>query len=84
MPFTGISIVTTVRIERQGERIHLPIEDNGQGFATGFRTSDPVHGGFGLTGMAERTALLGGALKIHAELERGTAAFVACACFTVF
>jgi signal transduction histidine kinase len=62
----------TIRIERRNGRIHLTIEDNGQGFATGFRTNDHGHGGFGLIGMTERAALLGGTLKIHSELERGT------------
>jgi signal transduction histidine kinase/streptogramin lyase len=62
----------TVRIEHQGDRVVLTIEDNGQGLPSGIRSNNPARGGFGLTGMAERAALLGGVLKVHSEPGRGT------------
>jgi signal transduction histidine kinase/ligand-binding sensor domain-containing protein len=62
----------TVRIEHRGERVRLTIQDNGQGFASGARINDPAGGGFGLTGMVERAALLRGVLKVHSEPGRGT------------
>jgi signal transduction histidine kinase len=62
----------TVRIEHRGDRVVLTIEDNGQGLPSGIRIDNPARGGFGLTGMAERAALLGGVIKIHSEPGRGT------------
>jgi signal transduction histidine kinase len=62
----------TVRIEHRGDRVVLTIEDNGQGLPSGIRSKNPARGGFGLTGMAERAALLGGFLKVHSEPGRGT------------
>jgi signal transduction histidine kinase/ligand-binding sensor domain-containing protein len=62
----------TVRIEHRGDRVELTIQDNGQGFESGARINDPARGGFGITGMAERAALLGGVLRVHSEPGRGT------------
>ncbi len=48
-------------VERQGEMLHVVLLDNGRGR----RTPSPQAGsGFGLSGMAERIALLGGQLLI--------------------
>jgi len=62
----------TVRVEHHGDRVVLTIQDNGQGLPSGSRISDSARGGFGLTGMAERAALLSGVLKVHSEPGHGT------------
>lgn len=58
-----------VRLLDDGERIRLEVSDNGSG-------CDPESmdrgGGLGLSTMAERAALLGGALSFHSEPGSGT------------
>ncbi len=61
-----------VRVKRRTENVILTIEDNGRGFTSDERSSQPSHSGFGLTGMGERASLLGGELKIRSTLGRGT------------
>jgi len=56
---------TDVRIKREGESIVLSIRDNGVGF-------DPHKNGFGLSGMAERTRILGGSLEVQPKPGVGT------------
>lgn len=58
----------TVRLARSGNKMSLQIEDNGVGFSP--RTAPER--GFGLTGLRERTAALGGSVRIHSESGRGT------------
>jgi signal transduction histidine kinase len=63
-------VVVALRADPDG--VELAIEDDGAGFdvapadATGVRTS------FGMTGMAERAALVGGELTIRSAPGRGT------------
>ena len=54
-----------VRIEEEDELVRVTVEDDGHGF-------DPaaLHSGFGLLGMKERVALLGGEIEI-AEADGG-------------
>lgn len=58
----------TVRLGRAGSRVSLQIEDDG----TGFSPRSAHTRGFGLTGMRERAAALGGSMKIHSERGKGT------------
>jgi signal transduction histidine kinase len=52
--------------------VTLVIRDNGIGFTQGTGGAEPGHGGFGLTGMAERARLLGGELTVQTAPGRGT------------
>ena len=58
----------SVRLEVAPERVTLQIEDDGVGFS---RRAAHVRG-FGLTGMRERAAALGGSMKIRSERGKGT------------
>lgn len=62
------SEATQVRLclQEQLEHLHLQIDDNGQGFHTARNTT-----GFGLQGMRERTAALGGQFFLVSELGQG-------------
>lgn len=61
-----------VHIERSEEQVHLSVYDNGRGFVPGTRLPQNGQSGFGLTGMTERTHLLGGELKIQSAPGDGT------------
>ena len=54
------------------DRVNLSVRDNGQGFNP--RQPNPVtqQGGFGLTGMKQRAALMRGDLHIQSEPGQGT------------
>ena len=58
----------TVRLKMSKSRLSLQVEDDGVGF--GPRSSR--QGGFGLTGMRERAAALGGTKKVRSQAEKGT------------
>ena len=58
----------SIRLEVAPERVHLQVEDDGIGFS---RRGAHIRG-FGLTGMRERTAALGGSMKIRSERGKGT------------
>lgn len=58
----------TVQLTITNSRVSLQIEDDGVGFSP--RSSQ--ESGFGLTGMRERTAALGGSMKVHSQREKGT------------
>ena len=58
----------TVRLTTSKSRVSLQVQDDGVGFVP--RSSQ--HRGFGLTGMRERTAALGGTMKVRSQLEKGT------------
>ena len=58
----------TVRLEVAAERVTLQVEDDGVGFS---RRAAHVRG-FGLTGMRERAAALGGSMKVRSERGKGT------------
>jgi signal transduction histidine kinase len=57
-----------VRLRTTGEKVLLEIEDDGVGFST--PTAEQK--GFGLTGMRERVAALGGSVKFHSERGKGS------------
>ena len=58
----------TVQLTVTNSRVSLQIEDDGIGFLP--RSSQQR--GFGLTGMRERTAALGGSMKVRSHPEKGT------------
>ena len=62
----------SVHVRRNGDSLLLEIRDDGCGFTASAPKPDLAHSGFGLTGMAERTRLLGGKLKIHSQPGHGT------------
>jgi signal transduction histidine kinase len=53
---------------REGRAVKVVIEDDGHGFDV----AESANGGFGLMGMRERLALLGGRLQIESNGETGT------------
>jgi signal transduction histidine kinase len=57
-----------VRLKARKNLVSLQIADDGIGFSS--RSSQQR--GFGLTGMRERAAALGGSMKVRSQLERGT------------
>jgi signal transduction histidine kinase len=61
-----------VRIEKTSRGITFSIRDNGVGFASEQKSSVIGKGGFGLTGIRERAALLGGIVKIQSHPGTGT------------
>ena len=58
----------TVRLTMSKSRVSLQVEDDGVGFVP--PSAQPR--GFGLTGMRERTAALGGTMKVRSQAEKGT------------
>ncbi len=60
-----------VRLSYGGEAVHLQVEDDGQGFDTS-AMANPDRPAWGLVGMQERTALLGGRLRLRSRPGEGT------------
>ncbi len=60
-----------VRLEYGPAELALEIRDDGRGFAAGENASSPT-GHFGLTGMRERAAVIGGTLEVTSEPGAGT------------
>jgi signal transduction histidine kinase len=58
-----------IRLWQNGRTVTLEIQDDGVGFEPG---QDGQRGGFGLRGMAERAARLGGELKVDSRPGQGT------------
>ena len=58
----------TVRLVATPERVRLVVEDDGRGFDA----SNVAEDRYGLTGMNERTRMLGGRLELWSEAEKGT------------
>jgi signal transduction histidine kinase len=58
----------TVSVQLSSSKVSVEIEDDGIGFSTRIVREH----GFGLTGMRERAAALGGSLKIRSGQEKGT------------
>jgi signal transduction histidine kinase len=58
-----------IEVERRGNRLNLLVQDNGVGMANQGQTPSR---GFGLGGMRERVAALGGTLRITSSSPRGT------------
>jgi len=67
---TSVSVI----IERSVEMLRLTIEDNGDGFSE--HALAQRRRGFGLSGMRERVALVGGEFNIESALDIGTTIFV--------
>ena len=61
-----------VSILRTDTGVVLTIHDNGQGFIPAARSAPAGDSGFGLTGMVERSSLLGGRLKMRSDPASGT------------
>ena len=61
-----------IRLKRTEEAVILTIEDNGRGFSPDTRSLPSPQSGFGLTGMMERSHLLGAEFKVRSASGRGT------------
>ena len=67
----------SVIVEREGDALRMIVEDDGRGFdGDNALDGEPVRGRFGLLGMRERLALLGGAMHIESEPGSGTTIYV--------
>jgi signal transduction histidine kinase/ligand-binding sensor domain-containing protein len=62
-----------VQLEYRPGQVALEIRDNGKGFAVGDRA--PA-GHYGLTGMRERAAAMGGTIEVTSERDKGTTVLV--------
>jgi signal transduction histidine kinase/ligand-binding sensor domain-containing protein len=61
-----------VRLDYEGGRVRLEVEDDGRGFRASEQTNGGDSGGFGLEGMRERVTQLGGELHIDSRPGAGT------------
>jgi signal transduction histidine kinase/ligand-binding sensor domain-containing protein len=62
-----------IAVKKNEDRILLSIRDNGNGLALEPKNAPPVgKGGFGLTGIKERAAVLGGTVRMHSSPGSGT------------
>jgi PAS domain S-box-containing protein len=67
----------SVTVECQGNEVSITISDNGKGFELPRQLSDFAgQGKLGLTGMAERTRLIGGELEVGSQIGKGTTIIV--------
>lgn len=66
----------SIIIERRREHAQLIIEDTGRGFDSEIGTSTSSRAAFGLAGMRERVALVGGTVNIESGTGAGTSIFV--------
>jgi two-component system CheB/CheR fusion protein len=69
---TTVSVI----LERDPDALRLIVEDDGRGFDVEGTSGESVRGRFGLLGMRERLALVGGTFKIESEPGSGTAIYV--------
>ena len=67
--------VTVLMSHRDGQ-VGLLVEDDGIGFDTSAPIQGSARGGFGLVGLRERVALLGGSLNVQSGDGRGTSVHV--------
>jgi signal transduction histidine kinase len=68
---TSVDII----LERSPDNVSLIIEDDGVGFDPN-EVSSRGNGGFGLMGMRERAALVGGMVEIESQLGKGATVIV--------
>ncbi len=61
-----------LRLTQEGDRLVLTIQDDGEGFAPIALRELVARGHFGLAGMQERVALIGGTLAVESAPGRGT------------
>ena len=63
-----------VRVEllAHDDHLHLTVLDDGRGFKKGRSRESTATEGFGLQGMSERVALIGGSLSVESKPGRGT------------
>lgn len=61
----------SVRLQREGDTMRLRIQDNGRGFDP----ADVPSSHFGLSIMRERIAGIGGTIKLHSEIGKGTSIY---------
>ncbi|HVE71554.1 MAG TPA: CheR family methyltransferase [Thermoanaerobaculia bacterium] len=67
----------SVIVEREGESLRMIIEDDGRGFdVEGVLKGALSNGRFGILGMRERLALVGGSLLVESQPDSGTTLFV--------
>jgi signal transduction histidine kinase len=59
-----------VRLETHGDRLRVTVQDDGTGFDPDLATAQP--GSFGLRGLKERAAHLGGELEVRSAPGKGT------------
>jgi signal transduction histidine kinase/ligand-binding sensor domain-containing protein len=62
----------TVQLEYRPAEIALEVRDDGRGFESSTAQADPSPGHYGLTGMRERAAAIGGSLEVVSEPQAGT------------
>jgi signal transduction histidine kinase len=62
----------TVQLEYQPGEIALEVRDDGRGFEASTSQTDSQTGHYGLTGMRERAAAIGGSLEVASAREAGT------------
>ena len=65
-----------IAVERLDDRIRIAVEDDGVGVEPGGRAAPGPEGGFGLFGVRQRLAHIGGRLEIEAAFPSGTRAVV--------
>jgi two-component system NarL family sensor kinase len=61
-----------VELRAHDDHLHLTVLDDGRGFKTGRSRESTSTDGFGLQGMSERVALIGGTLSLRSKPGRGT------------
>jgi len=67
----------TVLLEKRNDNAVLIVEDDGRGFnANSKRVPAKSGSGFGLIGMGERAALMGGEVEIESSVGKGTAIYI--------
>jgi signal transduction histidine kinase/ligand-binding sensor domain-containing protein len=62
----------TVQLEYRPGEIALEVRDNGRGFEASIPQTDSQPGHYGLTGMRERAAAIGGSLEVASARDAGT------------
>lgn len=70
-----------VRLTRYPDRVRLTVSDDGQGIRGGVEPARFVaHGHYGLAGMRERAAMIGGKLDVQTAVDYGTVVILELPC----